>query len=263
MAYVIAEPCIDVLDISCVSVCPVDCIHYEEGVDRKLFIDPNECIDCGACEPECPVNAIFPEESLPAEWVKYARDRRDVVQRPRRRPDRRRRREATLTSPLRRAERARRRRATARYGGDEPARLDSTHEDRLARPVGDGDRLRPRPGRQLVGVTHECDYPAEAVGKPVITRRVVELRGASDATIHRRVAAAAGSGGPVFAVDEDGAPQGEAGPDHHPGPVRRLRPERSVGRGDRPRDRLRRSACSRSSRRASRGSSTRSRRSAP
>ena len=70
MAYVIAEPCIDVLDISCVSVCPVDCIHYEEGADRKLFIDPNECIDCGACEPECPVNAIFPEESLPPEWAK-------------------------------------------------------------------------------------------------------------------------------------------------------------------------------------------------
>jgi NAD-dependent dihydropyrimidine dehydrogenase PreA subunit len=71
MTYVIAEPCIDVLDISCVSVCPVDCIHYEEGVDRKLFIDPNECIDCGACEPECPVNAIFPEESLPTEWAQY------------------------------------------------------------------------------------------------------------------------------------------------------------------------------------------------
>ncbi len=71
MAYVIAEPCIDVLDQSCVSVCPVDCIHFEEGVDRKLYIDPNECIDCGACEPECPVNAIFPEESLPAEWVQY------------------------------------------------------------------------------------------------------------------------------------------------------------------------------------------------
>src|SRR4029077_10773386 len=71
MAYVIAEPCIDVLDLSCVSVCPVDCIHYEEGVDRKLFIDPNECIDCGACEPECPVNAIFPEESLPPEWAQY------------------------------------------------------------------------------------------------------------------------------------------------------------------------------------------------
>ena len=79
MTYVIAEPCIDVLDISCVSVCPVDCIHYEEGVDRKLFIDPNECIDCGACEPECPVNAIFPEESLPTEWANYTPDRRDLV----------------------------------------------------------------------------------------------------------------------------------------------------------------------------------------
>jgi NAD-dependent dihydropyrimidine dehydrogenase PreA subunit len=73
MTYVIAEPCIDVLDISCVSVCPVDCIHYEEGVDRKLYIDPNECIDCGACEPECPVNAIFPEESLPVEWAPYTK----------------------------------------------------------------------------------------------------------------------------------------------------------------------------------------------
>ena len=71
MAYVIAEPCIDVLDVSCVSVCPVDCIHFEEGVDRKLMIDPNECIDCGACEPECPVNAIFPEESLPPEWAQF------------------------------------------------------------------------------------------------------------------------------------------------------------------------------------------------
>ena len=41
------------------------------ATDRKLFIDPNECIDCGACEPECPVNAIFPEESLPPEWANY------------------------------------------------------------------------------------------------------------------------------------------------------------------------------------------------
>ena len=45
MAYVIAEPCVDVLDQSCVAVCPVDCIHFEEGTDRKLFIDPDECID--------------------------------------------------------------------------------------------------------------------------------------------------------------------------------------------------------------------------
>src|SRR6266545_7713251 len=69
MTYVIAEPCVDVMDQACVSVCPVDCIHFEEGVDRTLYIDPNECIDCGACEPECPVSAIFPEESLPAEWA--------------------------------------------------------------------------------------------------------------------------------------------------------------------------------------------------
>ena len=71
MTYIIAEPCIDLLDQSCVSVCPVDCIHFEEGVDRMLFIDPDECIDCGACEPECPVSAIFPEDSVPAEHTSY------------------------------------------------------------------------------------------------------------------------------------------------------------------------------------------------
>ena len=66
MTYVIAEPCVDVLDQSCVAVCPVDCIHFEEGSDRKLFIDPDECIDCTLCEPECPVDAIVSEEDLPA-----------------------------------------------------------------------------------------------------------------------------------------------------------------------------------------------------
>ncbi len=71
MTYVIAEPCVDVMDQACVSVCPVDCIHFEEGVDRILFIDPDECIDCGACEPECPVAAIFPEDSVPADQEKY------------------------------------------------------------------------------------------------------------------------------------------------------------------------------------------------
>ena len=69
MPYVITEACISVKDKSCVDVCPVDCIY--EGPDQ-LFIHPDECIDCGACEPECPVNAIFPEESLPAEWAGYA-----------------------------------------------------------------------------------------------------------------------------------------------------------------------------------------------
>jgi NAD-dependent dihydropyrimidine dehydrogenase PreA subunit len=65
MTYVIAEPCVNVIDQACVAVCPVDCIHFEEGVDRMLYID------CGACEPECPVKAIFPEESVPADWARY------------------------------------------------------------------------------------------------------------------------------------------------------------------------------------------------
>ncbi len=71
MTYVITDPCIDVLDKSCVEVCPVDCIHYEEGTDRKLFIDPDECIDCGACEPVCPVTAIFAEDDVPADQAAY------------------------------------------------------------------------------------------------------------------------------------------------------------------------------------------------
>ena len=64
MPYIIAEPCINVKDRSCVDVCPVDCIY--EGEDQ-LYIHPDECIDCGACEPECPVQAIFAEESVPAD----------------------------------------------------------------------------------------------------------------------------------------------------------------------------------------------------
>ena len=72
MAFVIAEHCIDQMDQSCVSVCPVDCIASEEGVDRKFFIDPDNCIDCGACEQACPNKAIFRAESLPAEWAGFA-----------------------------------------------------------------------------------------------------------------------------------------------------------------------------------------------
>ncbi len=70
MTYIIAEPCIDVLDNGCVDVCPVDCIHTNDD-EKMMFIDPEECIDCGACEPECPVEAIFAEEDTPDEWEKY------------------------------------------------------------------------------------------------------------------------------------------------------------------------------------------------
>src|SRR3954465_12803192 len=70
MTYVIGEPCIDIKDLSCIDVCPVDCIHVGE---RMLVIDPDECIDCGACEPECPVEAIFPEDALPEKWEPFVK----------------------------------------------------------------------------------------------------------------------------------------------------------------------------------------------
>jgi NAD-dependent dihydropyrimidine dehydrogenase PreA subunit len=71
VTYVIAEPCVDVLDRACVDECPVDCIY--EGA-RALYIHPDECVDCGACEPVCPVEAIYYEDDLPAEWSDYKED---------------------------------------------------------------------------------------------------------------------------------------------------------------------------------------------
>src|SRR5260221_505867 len=68
MTYVIAEPCIDVKDKSCVEECPVDCIY--EG-NRMLYIHPDECVDCGACEPVCPVEAIFYEDDVPDQWKDF------------------------------------------------------------------------------------------------------------------------------------------------------------------------------------------------
>jgi len=62
VTYIIAEPCIDTKDASCVEVCPVDCI-YE--ADDQFYIHPDECIDCGACEPECPWEAIYEDASVP------------------------------------------------------------------------------------------------------------------------------------------------------------------------------------------------------
>jgi len=71
MAYVIAEPCVDHMDRACVEVCPVDCITSDPS-DRKLYIDPQACIDCGSCETACPNEAIFREKDLPAGWTSYA-----------------------------------------------------------------------------------------------------------------------------------------------------------------------------------------------
>jgi NAD-dependent dihydropyrimidine dehydrogenase PreA subunit len=77
MAYVIAEPCIGTKDTACVDACPVDCIHPKKDEDGfaetdQLFIDPVECIDCGACVPACPVSAIFALDDLPEKWAHYA-----------------------------------------------------------------------------------------------------------------------------------------------------------------------------------------------
>ncbi len=86
MTYVVAEPCIGTKDRSCVEVCPVDCFYdYPSEEENKkagkdpeksgdfglLVIHPDECIHCGACEPECPVEAIFEDDDVPEKWAEY------------------------------------------------------------------------------------------------------------------------------------------------------------------------------------------------
>jgi len=68
MTYVVADPCVKCKYTDCVAVCPVDCFY--EG-KNSIAINPDECIDCGACEPECPTTAIFEESELPAKWNVY------------------------------------------------------------------------------------------------------------------------------------------------------------------------------------------------
>lgn len=68
MAYIVADPCVKCKYTDCVAVCPVDCFY--EG-KNMLVIHPDECIDCGACEPECPTTAIFEEAELPEKWSPY------------------------------------------------------------------------------------------------------------------------------------------------------------------------------------------------
>ena len=76
MAYVITEPCIGTKDTACVDVCPVDCIQprKDEGdfdASQMLIIHPDECIDCGACVPACPVEAIYAMDEVPDQWQSY------------------------------------------------------------------------------------------------------------------------------------------------------------------------------------------------
>ncbi|MHB1935595.1 MAG: 4Fe-4S dicluster domain-containing protein [Acidobacteriaceae bacterium] len=76
MAFIIAEPCINVKDTGCLNACPVDCIHpRKDQADfesaRMLYIDPAVCIDCGASVPVCPVEAIYAEDDLPCCWDRF------------------------------------------------------------------------------------------------------------------------------------------------------------------------------------------------
>ena len=79
MPHVITNRCVGTKDQSCVEVCPVDCIHPAKNIDGdaafeeapQLYIDPDVCIDCGACVPECPVDAIFMDDELPEEFREF------------------------------------------------------------------------------------------------------------------------------------------------------------------------------------------------
>ena len=68
MAFVVGSPCVGCKDTACVKVCPVDCFY--EGPDM-LYIDPDECIDCALCEPECPTEAIWADDELPSEQIPF------------------------------------------------------------------------------------------------------------------------------------------------------------------------------------------------
>jgi ferredoxin len=68
MAYVVCEPCRDCKYTDCVVVCPADCFYQDE---TQLYIDPIDCLDCEACVPECPVEAIFHDTQIPSPWVQF------------------------------------------------------------------------------------------------------------------------------------------------------------------------------------------------
>ena len=84
MAYIICEPCVGTKDTACVDVCPVDCIHprkdeAEFAAAEMLYIHPDECIDCGACVPACPVEAIFSLDETPQKWTTSFRGTRRIT----------------------------------------------------------------------------------------------------------------------------------------------------------------------------------------
>ena len=71
MTFVITNACIDVQDRSCIEVCPVDCIYFDDDDDRMCYVHPDECIDCAACESACPVGAIFADDQVPSDVQEF------------------------------------------------------------------------------------------------------------------------------------------------------------------------------------------------
>lgn len=78
MAYIITEPCIDILDGACRQICPVNCIYLPEETTlpaaqqrQKMYVNPAECIDCDACREACPVGAVYHEDEVPEQWLGY------------------------------------------------------------------------------------------------------------------------------------------------------------------------------------------------
>lgn len=76
MAMVVTEPCFNCKFTDCAVVCPAECFHEGESM---LFINPDECIDCGACVPECPVHAIYHEDVVPLSWRDYIALNREMA----------------------------------------------------------------------------------------------------------------------------------------------------------------------------------------
>jgi ferredoxin len=76
MAFVVCEPCCDCKYADCVTICPMECFYQD---DVQLYIDPDTCIDCEACVPECPVGAIFHEANVPEPWTQFVELNRERV----------------------------------------------------------------------------------------------------------------------------------------------------------------------------------------
>ena len=186
MTYVIAQPCVDLKDRACVDECPVDCIY--EG-KRMLYIHPDECVDCGACEPVCPVEAIFYEDDTPEEWKGYydanvhffddlgSPGRRRQARRDRPRP------RARRGAAAARTRRVTRRRVSAAAARTSPGTTSPPHAERARaaprrhrRPV-DRHARRPDPGSRA---PRARATPPTVPGYPLTIGRVETRQAALD-----------------------------------------------------------------------------------